>query len=300
MNKIIVITGPTGVGKTKLSISLAKLYDGEIINADSMQIYKDLNIGTAKIKENEKENIPHHLFDIKNISEEYSIYNYQIDCRKKIEEIIARNKTPILVGGTGLYIKSALYDYKLDYSIKTNDYENLSSEELYKKLISIDKEIIGKIDKSNKRRLINAINYYKRNNTSIINNKTNKLLYDTIFIGLTTERENLYTIINNRVDDMINDGLIDEVLNFHKQNIYTKPLTGGIGYKELYDYFNKKISLEEAIELIKRNSRRYAKKQYTFFNHQLPIKWFNTDYKNFDNTINEVYQYIKNNEEVIE
>ena len=129
MNKIIVITGPTGVGKTKLSISLAKLYDGEIINADSMQIYKDLNIGTAKIKENEKENIPHHLFDIKIISEEYSIYNYQIDCRKKIEEIIARNKTPILVGATGLYIKSALYDYKLDYSIKTNDYENLSSEE---------------------------------------------------------------------------------------------------------------------------------------------------------------------------
>ena len=293
MNKVIVITGPTGVGKTKLSVELAKIYNGEIINADSMQIYKDLNIGTAKIKEEEKENIPHHLFDIKNVFEEYSIFNYQTDCRTKIEDIISRNKTPILVGGTGLYIKSALYDYKLDYNNSNNDYENLTNEELYNKLISMDKEIIGKIDKNNRRRLINAINYYERNNKSIINNKTDKLLYDTIFIGLTTERENLYSIINKRVDKMIEEGLIEEVSTFHKQNIYTKPLTGGIGYKELYDYFNDKITKEEAIELIKRNSRKYAKRQYTFFNHQIPVKWFNTDYNNFNNTVEDVCEYIE-------
>jgi len=293
MNKVIVITGPTGVGKTKLSVELAKIYNGEIINADSMQIYKDLNIGTAKIKEEEKENIPHHLFDIKNVFEEYSIFNYQTDCRTKIEDIISRNKTPILVGGTGLYIKSALYDYKLDYNNSNNDYENLTNEELYNKLISMDKEIIGKIDKNNRRRLINAINYYERNNKSIINNKTDKLLYDTIFIGLTTERENLYSIINKRVDKMIDEGLIKEVSKFHENKIYTKPLTGGIGYKELYDYFNDKITKEEAIELIKRNSRKYAKRQYTFFNHQIPVKWFNTDYNNFNNTVEDVCEYIE-------
>ena len=292
MQKIIVITGPTGVGKTKLSIELAKIYNGEIINADSMQIYKELNIGTAKIKEVEKEGIPHHLFDIKNIDEEYSIYNYQIDCRNKIEEIFSKNKTPILVGGTGLYIKSALYDYKLDYDNNINTYEELTTEELYNKLISTDKEIQGKIDKFNRRRLVNAINYYEKNNTSIINNKTTKLLYDTIFIGLTTDRDNLYNIINKRVDKMKEEGLIEEVSKFHQQNIYTKPLTGGIGYKELYDYFNNKCSLDEAIELIKRNSRRYAKKQYTFFNHQIPVKWFNTNYDNFNSTITEVCAYI--------
>lgn len=298
MNKIIVITGPTGVGKTKLSIELAKIYNGEIINADSMQIYKGLNIGTAKIKDEEKQNIPHHLFDIKNVDEEYSIYNYQNDCRTIIQNIHSRNKIPILVGGTGLYIKSALYDYKLDYTNNTNDYDNLTTEELYNKLIELDKEIIGKIDKFNRRRVINAINYYERNNSSIINNKTNKILYDVIFIGLTTNRDNLYNIINNRVDIMIKEGLIEEVSKFHNQKIYTKPLTGGIGYKELYEYFDNKVSLEEAIENIKKNSRRYAKKQYTFFNHQIPIKWFSTDYNNFKNTVEEVYNYIEEQKEV--
>ena len=293
MNKVIVITGPTGVGKTKLSVELAKRYNGEIINADSMQIYKDLNIGTAKIKESEKENIPHHLLDIKTVFEEYSIFNYQNDCREKIKDIISRNKTPILVGGTGLYIKSALYDYKLDYNDSNNDYIDLTNEELYDKLISMDKEIVGKIDKNNRRRIINAINYYERNNKSIINNKTDKLLYDTIFIGLTTERENLYSIINKRVDKMINEGLIEEVSKFHENKIYTKPLTGGIGYKELYDYFDNKTNKEEAIELIKRNSRKYAKRQYTFFNHQIPVKWFNTDYNNFNNTVEDVCEYIE-------
>ena len=142
MKKIIVITGPTGVGKTKLSIELAKKYNGAIINADSMQVYIGLNIGTAKITEEEKEGIPHYLFDIKNVDEEYSIYNYQKDCRKKINEIISQNKTPIIVGGTGLYIKSALYDYKFNEKEIFNTYESLSTEELYNKLITLDNKCI--------------------------------------------------------------------------------------------------------------------------------------------------------------
>ena len=145
---------------------------------------------------------------------------------------------------------------------------------------------------NNRKRVINAINYYKNTGSSIIDNKTDKLLYDSIFIGLTTDRENLYNIINKRVDKMVDAGLIEEVKTFFDKNIYTKPLTGGIGYKELYQYFEGKCSLEEALDLIKRNSRRYAKRQYTFFNHQIPVVWFNTDYNNFNNTINEVSSYI--------
>lgn len=291
MKKIIVILGPTGVGKTKLSVELAKRLNGEIINADSMQIYKGLDIGTAKIKEEEKEGIPHHLFDIKEVREDYSIYNYQIDGRKVINDIIKRGKTPIIVGGTGLYIKALLYDYNLNYEKECDTYDTLSTEELYSKLLELDKNAV--VDKNNRRRVIRAINYYKENNKSISDNKTNKLLYDVVFIGLTTDREKLYQIINSRVDKMINDGLINEVKKFFDEGIYSKPLINGIGYKELYKYFEKEISLEEAIEKIKQNSRRYAKRQYTFFNNQLPVVWFNVDFNCFSNVINSVCDYLK-------
>ena len=292
MNKIIVILGPTGVGKTKMSIALAKKLDGEIINADSMQIYKGLNIGTSKIKEEEKEGIPHHLFDIKEVDEDYSIYNYQKDGRKVIDDIFKKGKTPIIVGGTGLYIKALLYDYNLNYEENNNNYDEVSTEELYSKLLELDKDIV--IDKNNRRRLIRAINYYKENGKSINSNKTNKLLYDVNFIGLTCNRDYLYDIINRRVDKMLNDGLINEVKNYYDKNIYTKPLINGIGYKELYGYFDGSFSLEEAIQKIKQNSRRYAKRQYTFFNNQLPIKWFMVDFNNFDNTVNEVIEFLNN------
>ena len=293
MNKIIVITGPTAVGKTKLSIELAKRYNGEIINADAVQVYKGLDIGSAKVTEEEKEGIPHHLFDIKEVDEEYTIYHYQKDCRKLIKEVQGRGKTPILVGGTGLYIKAALYDYKLTEEKETNTYDNLTDEELYNKLLEVDKDIV--IDKNNRRRLIRALNYYKENNKSINTNTTNKLLYDAIFIGLTTDRRILYDKINNRVDIMIKDGLLNEVKAFYDKNIRTKPLLNAIGYREIYSYFDGNISLEEAINKIKQNSRHYAKRQYTFFNHQLPIVWFETDYSNFNNTIEQIISYIENN-----
>ena len=293
MNKVIVITGPTAVGKTKLSIELAKRYNGEIINADAVQVYKGLDIGSAKVSEEEKEGIPHHLFDIKEVDEEYTIYHYQKDCRKLIKEVKGRGKTPILVGGTGLYIKAALYDYKLTEEKETNTYDNLTDEELYNKLLELDKNIV--IDKNNRRRLIRALNYYKENNKSINTNTTNKLLYDAIFIGLTTDRRILYDKINNRVDIMIKDGLLNEVKAFYDKNIRTKPLLNAIGYREIYSYFDGNISLEEAINKIKQNSRHYAKRQYTFFNHQLPIVWFETDYSNFNNTIGQIISYIENN-----
>ena len=290
---IIVVTGPTGVGKTKMSIELAKKFNAEIINGDSVQIYKGLDIGSAKVTEEEKEGIPHHLFDIKDVYEDYSLYNYQIDARNCIEDIKKRNKNIIIVGGTGLYIKSALYDYTLTKENKINDnYDEYTTEELYKKLKEIDKDI--DIDKNNRRRVVRALNYYKENNSSISNNKNgNKLLYDAIFIGLTTDRDKLYKRIDDRVDIMLEKGLLNEVKSFYDKGIFTKPLETAIGYKELYRYFSNEISYEEAIRLIKRNSRRYAKRQYTFFNNQFNIKWFNVDFDDFNNTIKEVIEYIK-------
>ena len=289
LNKIIVIVGPTGVGKTKLSVQLAKRINGEIINADSMQIYQDLNIGTAKIKEEEKEEIPHYLFDIKKVTEMYTIYDYQKDCRKAIDTILKKGKTPILVGGSGLYIRAALYDYKLDYEDKKQDFSNFTNEELYKKCKELDNNC--DIHINNRKRLERFLNKALNNNKI---NKDAKKIYDYIMIGLTTEREILYDIINKRVEKMINEGLIEEVKFFYDNNIKSKAIETGIGYKELYEYFNNKISLDEAIELIKRNSRHLAKRQYTFFNNQFDnIIWLRTNYNDFNKTIDEAFNLIK-------
>ena len=289
---IICIVGPTGVGKTKLSIELAKKLNGEVINADSTQVYKGMDIATAKVTEEEKENIPHHLFDIKEIDEDYTVYDYQKDCRNKIEEIIKRNNTPILVGGTGLYIKAALYDYKFEEEISNNnEYLDYSNEELYNKLLSIDPKT--EIHMNNRKRVIRALNYYENNNKSLSSKeKTDKLLYDVIFIGLTTDREILYDRINKRVDIMLENGLIDEAKKIYNTNIRSKAVLTPIGYKELFEYFDNKCTLEESIELIKQRSRKYAKRQYTWNNHQISVNWFDVDFNNFDNTVNDILNFI--------
>lgn len=288
---IIVIVGPTGVGKTKLSIELAKKYNGEIINADSTQIFKGLDIATAKVTKEEKENIEHHLIDIKTIEENYTVYDYQKDCRKTINEIIKKNKTPIIVGGTGLYVKAALYDYKFEDEEKKEDYSKYTNDELYEKLIKIDPNT--EIHKNNRKRVERALNYYLNNNKPISENNTkDKLLYDCIFIGLTTEREKLYENINKRVDKMIENNLIDEAKKIYDSNIRTKAVLTPIGYKELFEYFDKKISLEESIELIKQRSRKYAKRQYTWFKNQMKINWFNVDFLNFESTVKAVEEFI--------
>ena len=290
MKKIIVIVGPTGVGKTKLSVKLAKKIKGEIINADSMQVYTSLDIGTAKIKDVEKEKIKHHLFDICDVYKNYTIFNYQKDARKAISEISRKRKTPILVGGSGLYIKAALYDYKLVNEKFHSEFSDLSNEELLKE---IKKDHDTDIHVNNRKRLVRELNKIKNNSINISN--INEPLYDVIIIGLTTDRDKLYEIIDNRVDQMIKDGLIKEVKTLYDERIRTKAIETGIGYKELYKYFDGQITLEEAINLIKKNSRNFAKRQYTFFNNQMKVNWFNVDFDNFDNTINEVYDFIMHN-----
>ena len=294
MKKVIVIVGPTAVGKTKLSIELANKFDGEIINADSTQIFKGLDIATAKVTEEEKENIIHHLIDIKDITDDYTVYDYQKDARSCIDDILKRGKTPILVGGTGLYIKACLYDYKFTEEGKiTNDYLDFSNDELYEMLLKVDPET--EIHKNNRKRVVRALNYYNENKKPLSSKeKTDKELYDTVYIGLTTDRETLYNRINKRVDTMVENGLLEEAKRIYESNIRTKAVLTPIGYKELFPYFSHEKSLDECLNLIKQNSRRYAKRQYTWFNNQMNVKWFNTDFNNFDNTVIEVKEYIKN------
>ena len=287
---IIVITGPTGVGKTKLSVELAKKVNGEIINADSMQVYKGLDIGTAKIKESEKDGIPHHLFDICDLDRNYTIYDYQKDCRKMIKEIEDKGKTPILVGGSGLYIKAALYDYEFIEEDFHSEFEELSNEEI---LNEIRKDHETDIHVNNRKRLVRELNKIKNGTKN--SNKKNDKVYDFKLIGLTTSRDNLYKIIDNRVDKMIDEGLLNEVKNLYEANIRTKAIMTGIGYKELYKYFDGEISLDESLNLIKKNSRNFAKRQYTFYNHQMDVKWFTVNFKDFNKTVDEVYNYVMDN-----
>ena len=292
MNKIIVIVGPTCTGKTKLSIELAKKYNGEIINADSTQIYKDNDIATAKVSLEEMEGIKHHLLSIKDLKEDYTVFDYQKDARNCINKIIDKGKIPILVGGTGLYIKSVLYDYKFNLeNNKKETYDQYNNEELYKKLLSIDPKT--EIHPNNRKRVERALDYYFANNKPISSKeKTNKILYDVIIIGLTTDRNILYEKINERVDKMLESGLLDEAHRIYESGIRTKAVLTPIGYKELFPYFEGKENLDNAILLMKQNSRHYAKRQYTWFLHQMDVKWFTTNYDNFNQTICDVVNYI--------
>lgn len=286
-SKIIVIVGPTGVGKTSLSLSLAKNYNAEIINIDAMQIYKEMNIGTAKIMDTK--GIPHHLLSIRSVSEPYSVYEYQKDARKILDEFIKNNKNVIIVGGSGLYVKALLYDYKFDVENDNNQYDNLSNEYIYTEIKELNNEV--DIHINNRKRLVRMLNKLKNNNK--LDNNGDTLLYDNVyFIGLSTDRTTLYKRIDERVDEMVKEGLIEEVKSLYDKNINTIPINTAIGYKELYKYFDSKISKEDAIDLIKKNSRHYAKRQYTWFNNKMNIKWFDVDFNNFENTIKEVIKYI--------
>lgn len=281
---IIAVVGPTGVGKTKLSVELAKHYHGIIINCDAMQVYKGMDIGTAKITEKEKENIPHYLFDIKNVLENYTVYDYQVDARKILEE--NQDKNIIFVGGTGLYLKAALYSYEFSKEEKeTNNYDELSNEELY--ALALKKDPHMDIHVNNRKRLVRFLNKEE------INIPPSKPLYNVIYIGLTCNRDVLYERINKRVDEMFEQGLLEEVKSFYDAGIDSKALKTAIGYKELYSYFDGDITLEEAKELIKKRSRNYAKRQYTWFNNQMDIKWFDVDFKDFNKTVEELIKYIE-------
>jgi len=280
---IVCIVGPTAVGKTKLSIELAKKYNAIIINADSTQVYKGLNIGTAKVTEEEKEGIPHYLFDIVDVNTNYTVYDYQKDVRKILEE--NKDKNVILVGGTGLYLKAALYNYEFIEEEKINEtYNDLTNDELYE--LALKKDSSMDIHRNNRKRLIRFLN--KENTTK----KECYSLYDAIYIGLKTDRDILYNRINTRTEQMLKNGLIEEVKEFYDKNIESKALKTAIGYKELYQYFKSEITLEEATELIKKNSRHYAKRQFTWFNNQMDVNWIEVDFNDFSNTIKEAIKII--------
>ena len=285
--KIIVIVGPTGVGKTKLSIELAKKINAVIINGDSMQVYKSLDIGTAKIKESEKEGIEHYLFDICTPLEDYNIYKYQQDGRYLLDKFIKENRNVIIVGGSGLYLKSLLYDYKFQEESIQDDYHDLTNEEILKE---IKKDHETDIHVNNRKRLIRELNKIKNGNN--IKTDIYKKLYDFTIIGLTCPRDKLYEIVDKRVDLMVEEGLIEEVKNLYNQGIRSKAIETGIGYKELYAYFDKQVTLEEAINNIKKNTRHFIKRQYTFFKHQMDVNWINVNFQDFKETIQESLKII--------
>ena len=289
MKDIIVIVGPTGIGKTKLSIELAKKLDAEIINGDSVSIYKDLNIGSAKPTLEEREGIPHHLIDIREVEEDYTVFDYQKDVRQKIEEITSRNKRVIIVGGTGLYIKAGLYNYTFTEGTTYNQYEDMTNQEILDRIKKF--KVVETPDVNNRKRLVRLLNKVE-NNEDLSKNK-DELLYNIKTIGLTTPREILYERINKRVDIMINNGLLEEINSLKDRYPNSRILNSGIGYKEFYDYLYNDKSLETVIEEIKQNSRRFAKRQYTFFKHQFDTTWFEVDLNNFDKTINEVLDFIQ-------
>lgn len=291
MQKVLIICGPTCVGKTSLSIEIAKKYNGEIINGDSMQIYQEMNIGTAKIKDGEKCGVPHHLFDIKTIKESFSVAEFQTLVREKIDEISSRGKLPIIVGGTGLYLKAALYDYEFTETEK-KDYnlESKTTEELYSLLQSIDEKTAATIHPNNRKRIIRAIEVVYESGEGkedIRSKQQHKPIYNTLFIGLTRPRPILYSMIDERVDIMINEGLEKEVKYILDNASSNSTCLQAIGYKEFIPYFASLKTLDEVIYDIKMNTHKFAKRQYTWFNHQMNTKWIDVQDKTLDSILSE-------------
>lgn len=290
---MIVIVGPTAVGKTKLSIELAKAVDGEIINGDATQVYKELNIGAAKITEEEMEGIPHHLIDFLDPKDSFTVADFQTLAREKIKEIANRGKIPIIVGGTGLYIQSVLTKYEFAEQegdeLLRNQLEGFAmasgNKALHDQLKEIDPESAKQIHMNNVRRVIRAIEVFKLTGQKFSETafkKEPEYLYDAEIIGLSMERELLYNRINLRVDLMLEEGLVDEAKMLYDKGIRNCQSVQAIGYKELYDYFDGILTKEEAIDLIKQSSRRYAKRQMTWFRNKMNIQWFDMDGHNFD------------------
>ncbi|WP_423410103.1 tRNA (adenosine(37)-N6)-dimethylallyltransferase MiaA [Heyndrickxia sp. MSNUG] len=289
--KLIVLIGPTAVGKTKLSIELAKKFNGEIISGDSMQVYKGMDIGTAKVTNEEMEGIPHHLIDIKEPDESFSTAEFQELVRTKIDEISSRGRIPMIVGGTGLYIQSVIYDYHFTDAPSDLSFRNMLEKEaeehgqdyLHERLRAVDPESASRIHPNNLRRVIRALEIIHctgKTAAELQEKQSPELLYDTAIIGLTMDRELLYNRINLRVDLMLEQGLLEEVKYFYDQGLKDCQSIQAIGYKELYDYFAGKIDLETAVENLKQNSRRYAKRQLTWFRNKMNVEWFDMSVSN--------------------
>jgi tRNA dimethylallyltransferase len=288
LQNLIVIVGPTAVGKSSLGIEIAQKYNGEIISGDSMQVYRHLDIGTAKITKDEMNGIAHHMIDILSVTEDFSTAKFKDRAIPIIECINNNNKLPIIVGGTGLYIQSLIDNYNfisIDSSQefreeKQQQLEKYGNEALYNELILVDSLAAQKIHPNDSKRIIRALEVFHITNGEKLSSISNKSAspYNLMFIGLTMDRGKLYEIINNRVDTMIEKGLIQEVEQLWELGL-PKDSTAmqGIGYKELFPYITGEKQLEECVELLKRNTRRFAKRQLTWFRRDLRIEWFQVD-----------------------
>lgn len=288
--EVVAIVGPTASGKTALSIELAKKYNGEIINGDSMQVYKGLDIGTAKITEEEMEGVPHHLLSFLEPTESFSVADYQKLVRAKIADIQARHKLPIIVGGSGLYVQAVLFDFqftdeKVDDSARQAYYDELAKlgpEAMHDKLKQLDPQTAEAIHPNNTRRVIRALEMLELSGVSKAAEAQNRgevPLYNHLILGLgqNMSRDVLYDRINRRVDLMMENGLLEEVRGLWQQNIRGVQSIQAIGYKELYDYLDGKCSLEGALDSLKQNSRRYAKRQLTYFRNKMDVHFVMTD-----------------------
>ena len=283
--KLIVICGPTASGKTALGVELAKTINGEVISADSMQIYKDMTIGTAKPTQEEMQGIKHYLIDFVLPSQRYSVAEFKKDATNAIEEIIAKGKTPIIVGGTGLYIDSLIYgieynEIKIDEKYRQElekIAENEGLEVLYNKAKEIDEVAIQKISKNDKKRIMRILEIYKATGKTKTQqeeeSRKNDVKYDYKIFAIDMDRTILYERINRRVDLMIQNGLIEEVKNIIKKYSEFPTAMQGLGYKEVVEYLNNKCSKEEMIENIKMQTRRYAKRQLTWFRKNKETTW---------------------------
>ena len=266
MKKSIIIYGPTAIGKSDIAVELAKIIDAEIISADSMQIYKDLNIGSAKITQEEMQGVLHHLINIRECNQEYSVFDFINDCKKSIQDIKSRGKNVIICGGTGLYIKALLYGYNCGNAGKDNilraELEQLATEDLCKRLEGLGYSI-KQDDKNNRHRLIRYIELYSNSKQKLEKSKQND---DFILFGLTGDRKVIYERINNRVDKMIYQGLVEETKYLMQKATVDCQSIKAIGYKEIVPYIEHKDSLENCVNLLKQKTRNYAKRQITFMN----------------------------------
>lgn len=305
MNRLIAIVGPTAVGKTKFSIEIAKHLNGEIISGDSMQVYKGMDIGTAKVTKEEAQGIPHHLISILSPNETFNASIFKSLAEKAYEKIISKNKLPILAGGTGLYVNGFLYDYQFSKSTSVSLYRKKLEDEasqnglesLYQKLLEISPNATYFISKNDKLRIIRALEVYYSTGKIYFDKNNMKNNYrprfNLSYIGLNMNREELYQRINLRVDKMLEAGLIEEVMMLLSKG-FDKNLIGlqAIGYKEIIKYLDKQTSLNEAIELIKKNSRNFAKRQLTWFRRDPNIHWIEIDNKKDSDVLNEMYSII--------
>lgn len=294
MKKVIVITGPTAVGKTKLSIEIAKRLQTDIINGDAYQIYQKMNIGTSKPTDDEKQGVIHHYMDFLDSSKTYSIAEFQKGVRECIDDLTSKNKVPLIVGGSGLYIDSVIKNYQFLEEKRSNEqskYDSLTNEELHQVLANLDPDKASEIHPNNRKRVLRAIELISSNVDNTSRSKKNELVYDALIIFLNDNRESLYDRINKRVDKMLADGLIEEVKNIGINN-YSMTSKVAIGYKEVIQYLNNEIDYNEMVELIKKNSRHYAKRQFTWFKNQDNCQVVNINLEDFNKTIDEVYNLI--------